>query len=362
MATPYVAGAAALVLAVDPGASHLGLKALLLGTVDTNSELDPGAATPVASGGRLNVNSALRCRATPMPWLEAPTAGFVASIGEPVSVRAIATNCADPTSVAVSVLGNGIEVSLASRGDGLYTGSFTPAVAGPIALSVVASVGQATRTRTVEGAAVANYVSEDAPFDWVDATLGTEAELNCDDCSLELELPFAFSFYGQAFTNVRVSSNGYVVFGPGSATSYVNAALPNASVPNGIVAPFWDDLDPSTAGGVWFRTVGAPPDRRFVVAWVGVPHYGAAAEATFEVVFEERTHQIYLEYRDVDLGEPTYNGGASATVGVENLEGTVGKQLSYNQVSLTPYENAKAIRLTYSMGLSAIELSRGVVG
>src|SRR6266540_429935 len=65
MATPHVSGAAALAKAAFPDATAVGLKALLLRTVDPNSALAASSTT----GGRLNVNSAVRCSAAPQVWV-----------------------------------------------------------------------------------------------------------------------------------------------------------------------------------------------------------------------------------------------------------------------------------------------------
>ena len=59
MAAPHVSGAAALAKAVFPGASGVGLKALLLRTVDPS----PRWAARARTAGRLNVDHAVRCGA-----------------------------------------------------------------------------------------------------------------------------------------------------------------------------------------------------------------------------------------------------------------------------------------------------------
>jgi hypothetical protein len=150
MATPQVAGAAALTKAAFPAASDLGLKALLLRTSDANASL----AGRTTTGGRLNANEAVTCSGRPLVWLEAPLPGFAVSAGRSVALRAIATKCADPAGVTVTAEANGQSVELTSRGDGLYTGMHTPAEAGPLALTVFATTGALTDTRSVSGSAL----------------------------------------------------------------------------------------------------------------------------------------------------------------------------------------------------------------
>jgi hypothetical protein len=151
MAAPHVTGAAALAKAAFPGASGVGLKALLLRTTDPAA----GLAVAARTGGRLNVNSAVRCAGAPRVWVDAPAPGFEVAVGEPLELRVLASRCADP-GVAASVTVNGLPVELTARGDGLFTGSYTPTGSG--ALTVTASAE--TDSQSDSGAAVQNYAIE----------------------------------------------------------------------------------------------------------------------------------------------------------------------------------------------------------
>jgi subtilisin family serine protease len=153
MATPHVAGAAALARAAFPSASAVGLKALLLGTVDPN----PSLATTTSSGGRLNIGNAVACNATPEAWIDSPGSGFVVDVGKPVSFSAVATNCAVPSGMTVAATANGSPMSLTARGDGLYTGTFTPASGGTVTFSLTASNGTTSAIRTVSGSAKTSF-------------------------------------------------------------------------------------------------------------------------------------------------------------------------------------------------------------
>jgi subtilisin family serine protease len=153
MAAPHVSGAAALVKAAFPGASDLGIKSLLFNTVDPNASL----AGRTSTGGRLNVASAVLCDSSPKIWFETPGAGFAVDVGTPVSVTAIATRCADAAGVQVSAAGNGTAFALTPRGDGLYTGTYTPTASGAVTLSITATAAGKTTTRTLNGIASQAY-------------------------------------------------------------------------------------------------------------------------------------------------------------------------------------------------------------
>ena len=342
MATPHVAGAAALVKAARPGAGSMAIKALLLRTVDAKASL-----AETATGGRLNVGSAVRCSGTPQLLLDEPAAGFSAIPGEPLRVVALAGVCGEPTA-AIQATANGTAFTLAARGDGYYSGTFVPTAIGPLTIAVTATAGGVTDTRSVAGTVAENYVFSDDPYAWVDATAGgTNTGIRDDDASVTIPLPFGFRFFGASYTSVKASTNGYLVVGSSAATDWSNVRLPAAATPNGIVAPFWDDLRLNTRGAIWYRTVGTAPNRRFVVEWAAVPHYFDVGDATFEAILEESTGDVVFQYQDVDFGEEFTSYGASATVGIEDTAGAVGRTFSVDSASLSSYERAKALRLHY---------------
>ncbi len=149
MAAPHVTGSAALLFSQHPQATPETIKALLFAT-----------ATPLASltgkiltGSRLDVGAAAECAATPELWIDAPRDGFVAAPGHPVPVRVLAGECALPAGVTVTATVNGSPLALRSNGAGLWSGSFTPSVAGALSLHAVADDGSATAARTSVGQA-----------------------------------------------------------------------------------------------------------------------------------------------------------------------------------------------------------------
>jgi subtilisin family serine protease len=144
MAAPHVAGAAGLAKAAFPSATALGLKALLLDSADPVASL----TTITASGARLNAASAVTCADAPKLWLDSPGFGSEAEVGAPLAIRAIATRCAESSGISISAIANGAPVALAARGDGFYSGTFTPTAAGPVTISVTATSGGGSRTRT----------------------------------------------------------------------------------------------------------------------------------------------------------------------------------------------------------------------
>ncbi len=180
----------------------------------------------------------------------------------------------------------------------------------------------------------AEYFIEPAEFAWVDATLGEELGLRADDGSAELAIGFPFRFYGEVHTTVRVSSNGYMTFGE-DADAFSNAALPTLAPPNGIIAPYWDDLDLSGSGSVHVLREGEAPARRVTIEWHDVPYYGETGATTFQVTLFERRGRMRFQYLDVSDGDADHASGASASVGIEDTSGSWGLAHSVDAPSLT---------------------------
>ena len=67
-----------------------------------------------------------------------------------------------------------------------------------------------------------------------------------DDDSFTLQLPFNFPFYGENKSALTIGSNGYITF-DGVGNAFQNTAIPDPADPNDMLAPFWDDLDPSAS-------------------------------------------------------------------------------------------------------------------
>ena len=177
------------------------------------------------------------------------------------------------------------------------------------------------------------WIDSDEPggpaYEWVDiAASGTELSLEDDD-SEEVTIPFAFPFYDVGHTSVKVSSNGYLTFGS-NGIAPGNRSIPSTDPnrPNDAIYAYWDDLDPANEGSparIVYQDMG---DGRFVVSWLDVPHWDSIASGgedgafTFQAILFEGG-SIVFQYKAFDFG--AFEG--SATIGIENADGTVGLQV-----------------------------------
>jgi subtilisin family serine protease len=134
---------------------------------------------------------------------------------------------------------------------------------------------------------------------------------------------FNFKFYGLPYTQIYVNANGYIQFAAPTATSISNVNIPAAAAPNGFISPFWDDLDGSIHGEVYYKLDG----NKLIIQYEDWAKYGSASTShlTYQIVLNS-TGRIMFYYKTM-VG--TLN---SATTGIENETGTGGLGIAYNSV------------------------------
>lgn len=101
-------------------------------------------------------------------------------------------------------------------------------------------------------------------LEWFDAEIAGAKLGLLDEQTEAVALPFEFPFLGGSYSEVNVSSNGFLGFSPPFA-EYSNTSLPNAAW-GAMLAAFWDDLDPEESGSVSFQAIDeCAPDCQGVV-------------------------------------------------------------------------------------------------
>jgi hypothetical protein len=179
------------------------------------------------------------------------------------------------------------------------------------------------------------WIDSDEPggpaFNWVDISgIGTPISMSDDDNQGPYALPFSFNYYGTNYNSFRVCSNGWISF-TSTETQYSNTAIPSSSAPLNMIAPFWDDMNPSAGGSMYYYVT----EDSAVISWVGVPHYYSTGSYTFQVVL--------LNGGAIILNYLTLDDVTSATVGIQNASGNDGLQVAYNTSYL---HNDLAIKLS----------------
>jgi hypothetical protein len=145
---------------------------------------------------------------------------------------------------------------------------------------------------------------------------------------LNVPIGFPFGFYDQVFTSIGVSPNGYLSFGA-TLDAPRGTSIPNQLVPNWLIAPRWNNLNPIAGGSVRYATMGQAPTRRFIVQWNAVPQFAMTDANTFQAVLFEGDGAIEFRYKTVT--PPRFNG--DVVIGLENGSGLRGTSVSANQMA-----------------------------
>ncbi|GJQ62739.1 MAG: hypothetical protein SCALA702_17920 [Melioribacteraceae bacterium] len=163
------------------------------------------------------------------------------------------------------------------------------------------------------------------------------------------DLGFNFKYYGETYDEIYVGSNGFLTFFEFSGNTYSNSAIPSSSVPNGIIAAFWDDLDGSEGGTVFYKQEG----NKFIVQYDQWPRfYGQPGQDyTFQIVLHS-SGKVMFYY------EAMTDGVNSASVGIEDHDGLDGLQIVQNGVYI---EDGLAVKFSAEPDWLASDTMEGTI-
>jgi|GEM_PF-6941429 len=157
------------------------------------------------------------------------------------------------------------------------------------------------------------------------AGAGTTIALGDDANSGAIPLGFTLDFFDNNFTNVYISSNGFISMVANATTSSAvgNQVLPNTAVPNNMIAFAMTDLDPGNglrgigANRLWYQRSGVAPNRLFTYNFRRVDQFTTGNLVTGKVVIREGSDIIEVHL----TAKP--NDASNCTEGIENANGTV---------------------------------------
>lgn len=172
----------------------------------------------------------------------------------------------------------------------------------------------------VWGQAASSYTFTAASGTYSALTGTTNTSLGATDdegLSLAITLPFTFIFGGSPYSQIKVSSNGWLTFGSATNAYYQNNTT-NANNAKPILFPLWDDLQ-NIAIPV-FVTTGSAPNRIFKLEWPQQEwNYQSGGHViSFQVWLYEGTNIIEFIY---NRGSDGVNSG-SASIGIYDAAGT----------------------------------------
>ena len=135
-----------------------------------------------------------------------------------------------------------------------------------------------------------------------------------------ITLPFSVLYQGQLISTATIGNNGGMKLG--TTTAQVNLVM---EAGNGLY-PYIQQLYTTAFvgnGGVYYQQVGTSPNSKFIVQWKNLPHWSSPVfpdGASFELIIEETTNEIYYVYDDVMMGNPLWDYGQDAEIGVRGSQ------------------------------------------
>ena len=152
---------------------------------------------------------------------------------------------------------------------------------------------------------------------------------NDDGSTGIISIPFTFNLYGQAYNNIYINNNGNVTF-TGPMSTFSATAFP--SVGNGIVAPFWGDVDTRNGNGQVLYKI---TPTAVYVNWVAVGYYAFHGDKlnTFQLIITNGSDPVIdggnvaFCYQNMDwtTGDASQGvngfGGIPATAGANKGDG-----------------------------------------
>ncbi|HRY83264.1 MAG TPA: choice-of-anchor D domain-containing protein [Candidatus Cloacimonadota bacterium] len=316
----------------------------LFGTIAVNSAVQQAFTISNTGGGELQINS-VSLNGDPQFTLVDSNSYPASLTNLPMTVTVVFNPIAEGNfSTTLTIVDN---LSKASH-DVIITGSGSDA----------ANYGGGDATTTAGGYFFANNVSIAAPttpaYSWVNETSNSVIETADQDDTAwgPFPLGFVFNYYGVNYSDVWVSSNGFVSFGSGS-NAWTNSVLPNSSTPNNLIALFWDDLEYfAGTSNVYYGGNGST----FTITFDHFGRTGSAYDPLLSVTAQVILYadgRIKLQYNDI-AGSLT--GNFSATVGIENADGSKGIQYHKDGIGGPLATGTKAGGIAIMFGSSLMTL------
>jgi hypothetical protein len=182
-----------------------------------------------------------------------------------------------------------------------------------------------------------NLWEQSPEYNWVEISgIGTEIPRGgASNLTQTVALPFTFKHYGNNFSDVRISTDGWIALGSGTQIAFENHSLPYLDDINNMVGAFWDDLfstNPGEIGKLFYYS--DTDNHRFIIEWSEVGHFDDYTnKETFQIILLDPAYyntqtgdgEIICQYKKV-------SGAGSSTIGIENNSEDIGLLYVYNEM------------------------------
>lgn len=162
-------------------------------------------------------------------------------------------------------------------------------------------------------------------------------EAGCDEVAFNYPIGNfgGFIWNGQQVNTITISDNGFITAAVQSTDgSWLNQELPNVTSPNAVIAPLWADyaIGGADGGRILYNIVSDGINDWFVWEWNDIREFNSSTgdRYTFSVWIKLGTDEVYMNYPSIS--SPI----AQATVGIEDISGTLGTSRYYNGQGTSP--------------------------
>jgi hypothetical protein len=205
-------------------------------------------------------------------------------------------------------------------------------------------------------------------YNWAEInSLGTPLPYSQNDEVIMVNLPTGFGpfrFYGQRYTQVSISADGWICPGNYTTSDFDNTGLPDPSTPPGMICANWDDLYPYSGGGgagyVYYYHDAA--NHRFIVEYDSVQYYSSSECDKFEIIISDTTVVTPTGDNDIVVQYMTAAGYSSSTLGIEDPTRAIAIQALYDGTyhkGCAPIAAGRVIRYTTDEPITAVSEPAG---
>lgn len=171
-------------------------------------------------------------------------------------------------------------------------------------------------------------------YNWVEIkNIGTRLSYDNNDQVRVVNLPTAFGsikFYGQNYSSISVSVDGFITLGTDTTRAYTNYEIPSTSGPSPMIAVNWDDLvhtNTGVGGVYWYFE---PLTRALIVEWDSLYYSATSTRDKFQVIIYDSTYTTTSGDNIIAAQYMTANRYSSSTIGIEDQTETVGIQYLFD--------------------------------
>jgi hypothetical protein len=208
------------------------------------------------------------------------------------------------------------------------------------------------------------------PYDWVEVnSTGIRLTFAQNDDVVLVNLPTEFGplkFYGESYSQVSVSADGWIACGNYTQDNFDNTSLPSTSAPRATVFANWDDLYPRIgsrgAGYVYWYHDSA--NHRFIVEYDSVRYYSGLNRDKFEVIYYDTTVVTPSGDNVIVAQYMTAAGFNNSTVGIQDPTSAIAIQDLFNGTlthGAAPIAAGRAIKYTTVSPLGVAEPASGAM-